>query len=178
MYKIYSKNNRITLEDDGLIIYQQLADNSMVQLINGEFYLYDAVDHLNSIEQSFYKLGPISNIIGDASISFSSTNSFYNYFGDITSQEKDLGTNPMIVIGSALTSIKPSYAAYGCSCRVEGSTIASLQKTINDVESVDDDEDIVGVPMYKGEWFPFINPVTKVTQTGSTDSIVYYLKLL
>jgi len=83
-----------------------------------------------------------------------------------------------IVTGVAKTAIKAGHYAYCCTCRVDGSKIASLEKTVGIVVSADIDEAITGIAMFQGEYQPFVNKVTSVTQTAATDSITYWLKPL
>lgn len=83
-----------------------------------------------------------------------------------------------IVTGSTKTSIKTGFYAFACTCRVDGSIIASLEKTIDNVISNDTDEAITTIAMYQGEYQPFINKVVSVTQTAAGDSITYWLKPL
>jgi hypothetical protein len=83
-----------------------------------------------------------------------------------------------IVTGATKTAIKTGYYAHACTCRTEGSKVASLEKTVGAVVSADTDESITGIAMYVGEYQPFINKVTSVTQTAAGDSITYWLKPL
>lgn len=83
-----------------------------------------------------------------------------------------------IITGAAKTSILEGHYAYACSCRVADSKIASLEKTVDEVVSADTNEAITGIAMYQGEFIPFRNKVTSVTQTLATDSITYWLKPL
>lgn len=89
-----------------------------------------------------------------------------------------IGLIPQIVTGVAKTAIKEGHYAYCCTCRVEGSKIASLEKKVGTVVSADTEEAITGIAMYQGEYQPFVNKVTSVTQTAATDSITYWLKPL
>jgi len=89
-----------------------------------------------------------------------------------------IGLIPQIVTGVAKTAIKAGHYAYCCNCRVDGSKIASLEKTVGVTVSADTDEAITGKAMYQGEYQAFINKVTSVTQTAATDSITYWLKPL
>ena len=93
-------------------------------------------------------------------------------------QDDTLGKISQIVTGVAKTAIKAGYYAYGCTCRVDGSKIASLEKTVGASVSADTDESITGIAMIAMEWQPFVNKVTSVTQTAATDSITYWLKLI
>ena len=87
-----------------------------------------------------------------------------------------IGLIPQIVTGIAKTAIKAGHYAYCCTCRVDGSKIASLEKTIGEAVSADNDEAITGIAMFQGEYQPFVNKVTSVTQTAATDSVTYWLK--
>jgi len=87
-----------------------------------------------------------------------------------------IGLIPQIVTGVAKTAIKAGHYAYCCTCRVEGSKIASLEKTVGTVVSADTNEAITGIAMFQGEYQAFVNKVTSVTQTAATDSITYWLK--
>jgi len=89
-----------------------------------------------------------------------------------------IGLIPQIVTGVAKTAIKAGHYAYCCNCRVDGSKIASLEKTVGVTVSADTDEAITGIAMYQGEYQAFVNKVTSVTQTAATDSITYWLKPL
>jgi hypothetical protein len=104
------------------------------------------------------------------------TNEFFN----VQSGENALLAvyGSQIVTGATKTAIKAGYYAHACTCRTDGSKIASLEKTVGAVVSADTDESITGIAMYVGEYQPFINKVTSVTQTAAGDSITYWLKPL
>lgn len=93
-------------------------------------------------------------------------------------QDDAFGRIAQIVTGLTKTAIKAGHYAYGCTCRVDGSKIASLEKTVGVTVSADTDEAITGIAMLGMEWQPFINKVTSVTQTAAGDSITYWLKPL
>lgn len=105
------------------------------------------------------------------------TKSFFDTIPATAENQNDLlGRVSQIVTGVAKTAIKAGYYAYGCTCRVDGSKIASLEKTVGTAVSADNDESITGIAMFQGEYQPFVNKVTSVTQTAATDSITYWLK--
>jgi len=94
-------------------------------------------------------------------------------------QDLQLGAyGSQIVNGAVTAAIKAGFYAHACTCRTDGSKIASLKKTIDEVETPDTDEAITTIAMYAGEYQPFINKVTSVTQTAAEDSITYWLKPL
>ena len=91
-----------------------------------------------------------------------------------------MGRRCLIVTGAAKTSMPTGWYAQGCSCRIDGSIIASAEKAITKTTvAADTDETIVGVSLLVSDnWLPFINKVRSVTQTGAADSIIYWLKQL
>lgn len=94
-------------------------------------------------------------------------------------QDMQLGAyGCQIVTGAVKTNIKAGFYAFASTCRIDGSKIASLEKTVGEVVSADNDEAITGIAMYPGEYQPFINKVISVTQTAAGDSITYWLKPL
>ena len=70
------------------------------------------------------------------------------------------------------------YYFFACNCRIDGSKIASLEKSVNGVLSADATDSYIGVAMYQGEYHPFVNKIVSVTLTGATDQLQYWLKPL
>lgn len=66
----------------------------------------------------------------------------------------------------------------GCTCRIDGSKIASCKKNVNGVLSADATDSYIGVAMYPAEYHPFVNKIVSVTLTGAADQLQYWLKPL
>jgi len=119
-----------------------------------------------------------STAYSDVDTLYSAISDFFNAGATAEKQDDLLGRVSQIVTGVAEATIKAGYYAYGCTCRVADSKIASLKKIVGVTESPDNDESITGIAMFQGEYQPFVNKVVKVTQTNATDSITYWLKQL
>lgn len=154
---------------DGL---QQIISSSYLLIANDAGTLYTKPQLVEILDQM---------VVSSANTSAEVLTTMLNYSaGAATADKQDdaLGKISQIVTGIAKTAIKAGYYAYGCTCRVAGSMIASLEKTQGVTISEDTEESITGIAMVASEWQPFINKVTSVTQTSAGDSITYWLKPL
>ncbi len=78
--------------------------------------------------------------------------------------------------GSVKYNAPTGYYFYACTCRVEGSKIASCEKIIKGEISVDTTDSYIVISMLQGEYHPFVNKIVSVTLTGNIDQMQYWLK--
>jgi len=79
-------------------------------------------------------------------------------------------------VGVAKYSAPAGYYFHACTCRIDGSAIASCEKNVGGVIFADATDSYIGVAMYVGEYHPFINKIVSVTLTNATDQMQYWLK--
>jgi len=78
--------------------------------------------------------------------------------------------------GVAKFTAPSGYYFFACTCRIDGSEIASCEKNVGGVISADATDSYIGVAMYTGEFHPFVNKIISVTLTGAADQLQYWLK--
>lgn len=85
MYKLYSRNNRITVEDESNVIFQAEGSDVRIQIINGVVNIYDLYNKPNSLGSiSSLVLGNISNVFKEDGVTgFNTDTELYLYFSEI-----------------------------------------------------------------------------------------------
>lgn len=96
MYKLYSKNNQIIVEENSSIIYIVHSMAARIQVIDNNVFMYDLFNKSNAKGHTLMDMGPVSNVTSlDSSIGFSSESDLYNYFTSICgTYNTDVTGNP------------------------------------------------------------------------------------
>lgn len=86
MYKLYSENGQIIIEDASTTVFQVNANDVRLQVIDGIIYVYDLFNKPNHLGQlSGLNLGSVSNVKKSDGVSgFSNAEQLYDYWGTIS----------------------------------------------------------------------------------------------
>jgi len=80
------------------------------------------------------------------------------------------------VLGASEASIPAGYTAYAAMIGVDATEIATVDELIDGVATELADASWEGVALLRGDLITFENPITSITLTNETDSVICYLE--